>query len=205
MLYERNGRGPRLHSSTVVADSARLIGDVTVGERCYIDHGVVIESSGAPITLGDETIVLANSVLRSVGGTSRPAFPVTIGRRTLVGPACVLTGCQVGANCYLATAVLIFHGAEIGDDTRVGAGAIVHHHTRLPRGGRVGLREIAVPGEAGPVCTGDVATARELLARADFFGTVFEEEEPVDQAELHDRVFTRLLDEVMGWDDRPLG
>ena len=204
MLYERNGRTPRLPASAVVADSARLVGDVTVGERCYIDHGVVIESSGAPITLGDETIVLANSVLRSVGGASRPAFPVTIGRRTLVGPACVLTGCQVGAHCYLATAVLIFHGAEIGDGTRVGAGAIVHHHTRLPRGGRVGLREIAVQGEAGPVCTGDVAMARELLARSDFFGTVFEEQ-PVDQAELHDRVLTRLLDEVMGWDDRPLG
>lgn len=204
MLYERNGRRPQLHASAVVAHTARLVGDVTVGERCYIDHGVVIESSGAPITLGDETIVLANSVLRSVGGTSRPAFPVTIGSRTLVGPACVLAGCQIGAQCYIATAVLVFHGAEIGDGTRVGAGAIVHHHTRLPPGGRVGLREIAVQGETGAVCTGDVAAARELLARSDFFGAVFEEQ-PVDQAELHERVMVRLLEEVMGWVDRPLG
>lgn len=203
-LFERDGRAPRIHPSATIAGTAVLVGDVTLAEGCHVGHGVVIESSGAPVVIGRESVVLANTVVRSVGGASRPAFAVTIGERTLVAPACVLTGCRIGSRCYVATAVLVFHGAEIGDDVRVGAGAIVHHHARLAAGARVGMREIAVPGPDGAaVCTGDVAAARGLLAGADFFGRVFEES-AADQGELHERVMARLLQELRGHVDRPI-
>jgi len=38
----------------------------------------------------------------------------------------VLTGCRVGAGCYLATAAIALQGALIGDHARVKAGAIAH-------------------------------------------------------------------------------
>ena len=124
---------------------------MTVGERCYVDYNVVIESSGAPIVIDDETIIFANSVIRSVGGISRPAFPVRIGNRTLISPLCALAGCIVGSNCYIATAALIFQGATIGDNCRIAAGAIVHLKTTLPAGTNIGLRYIAVPTDGGKV------------------------------------------------------
>ncbi|HEX6535211.1 MAG TPA: hypothetical protein VF041_11465 [Gemmatimonadaceae bacterium] len=202
MLVERDGQQPRIHPSAIIAESAVIVGNVTVGARCFVDHGVVVESSGAPVILEDEVIVLANSVVRSVGGRSRPPFPVHVGPRTLVAPGCVLTGCRVGARCYVATGVLVFHGADIGDGTRLAVGSIVHHHTRLPPESRVGLREIAVSDGAGVLCTGDTAAAREALARSDFFGRVLGEQ-VADQEELHDNVITRLLEELRGHVDRP--
>lgn len=44
MLITRNGQTPLVHPSAVVASSAQIIGNVSIGEGCYIDYNVVIES-----------------------------------------------------------------------------------------------------------------------------------------------------------------
>jgi carbonic anhydrase/acetyltransferase-like protein (isoleucine patch superfamily) len=204
MLISRNGQAPVVHPLAVVAASAQVVGNVTIGARCFVDHNVVIASSGPPVAIDERTIVLANAVVRSTGGEHRPAFPVRIGAGTLVAPLCVLTGCEIGRNCYVATGVIVLQGARVGDDARVGVGAIVHAGAVVPPGSRVGLRHVAVPDGDGLLVTPDPTAARERLAGADFFGAVFEEAE-ADQAELHRRVHERLLTEVLGWHDDPLG
>lgn len=200
MLVTRNGQSPRVHPSAQIAPSAQVIGNVTIGEHCHIDYNVVIESSGVPVQIEDHVIVFANSVIRSVGGTSRPPFPISIGSHTLVSPLCSLVGCQVGHNCYIATGVIIFQGAVVGDDTRVGAGAIVHVNTQLPPGTRVGMRHIAVPEGDSFLTTADVQAAREKLAKVGFFKTVFDEVER-EPGDLHQHVIERLLQEAAGWED----
>jgi len=200
MLVKRNGHAPDIHPSAIIAPSAQIIGNVSIGEQCYIDYNVVIESSDTPITIADHVIIFANSVIRSVGGTSRPPFPVSIADHTLISPSCTLAGCQIGRNCYIATGVIIFQGAIIGDDSRIGAGAIVHLKTILPSRTRVGLRHVAVPTADGYLITSDIQIAREHIAIADFFTTVFQEQE---QSMLQSAVMEKLLQEVQGWSDEP--
>jgi carbonic anhydrase/acetyltransferase-like protein (isoleucine patch superfamily) len=200
MLMTRNGQSPLIHPSTLVASSAQIIGNVTIGESCYIDYNVVIESSGTPIEIADHVMVLANSVVRSVGGPSRSPFPVRIDDHTLISPACALVGCQIGRNCYVASGVMVFQGAIIGDASRISAGAIVHIKTVLPSGTHVGLRQIAVPTASGYLITSDVQMAREQIAAVDFFSTVFQEQE---QDMLQTKVMAKLLQEVLSWHDEP--
>ena len=145
MIFTRNGQAPTIHPLAVVASSAQIVGNVTVGESCYIDYGVVIESNGTPIEIADHVVVLANSVIRSVGGVHRPAFSVRIDDHTLISPSCSLVGCQIGRKCYLATGVMVFQGAVIGEGSRISAGTMVHLKTILPQHTRVGLRHIAAP------------------------------------------------------------
>src|SRR4029453_4034661 len=121
MLVGRNGETPEIPPEARIASSAPIVGNVRIGAGCYIDHGVVIESSGLPIVIGDETIIFAGAVLRSVGGGSRPRFELELGKRTLVSPHCVLTGCRIGSNCYIATGAIALQGSVIGDHVRVGA------------------------------------------------------------------------------------
>ena len=64
-----------------------------------IDYSAVIASSGPPVVLGQGVVVMANAVLRSVGGEHRPAFPVEIGADSLIGPLAALTGCTIGDAC----------------------------------------------------------------------------------------------------------
>ena len=193
----------RVDPKAKIAPSARIVGNVSIGAHCYVDHGVVIASSGPPIELDEGAIVFAGSVIRSVGGRSRPAFPVHIGARTLVSPLCSLVGCRIGQHCYIATGVIVLQGAILGDLARIGAGAIVHASTTLPDNVRVGMRNIAAPTEHGFISTADVALARESVAAADFFETAFGTSEH-DQARLHEDIASKLLEEVHGWDDEIL-
>ena len=93
MFVSRNGIAPRVDPSARVAPTASIVGDVTVGAGCYIDYGVVIASSGPPVVLGEGVSVLANAVMRSVGGHGRPAFPVGIGDECIIAPQVALAGC----------------------------------------------------------------------------------------------------------------
>lgn len=205
MFMTRNGQAPTIHPSAVVASSAQIIGNVSIGESCYIDYNVVIESSGPPIEIADHVIVLANSVIRSVGGVHRPAFAVRIEDHTLISPSCSLVGCQIGRNCYLATGVMIFQDAFIGEGSRISAGAIVHLKTILPPRTRVGLRHIAARDVSGGcLITADIEAARKQVAAADFFGTVFGEQEP-KQDVLQAEVMRILLQEALEWHDEPSG
>lgn len=120
---------------------------------------------------------------------------VTIGAHTLVSPQCALVGCQVGAHCYLATQVMMFQGAQLGDGCRVRAGAIVHVNAHLPPGGRVGLRHIAAATpDGGVLITDDITAAHQQIAAADFVQTVLGSPATSDQRQeaLHVQALARL-------------
>lgn len=204
MLVSRNGIAPRIDPSARIAPTATLVGDVTVGPACYIDYGAVIASSGPPVVLGEGVSVLANAVVRSVGGHGRPAFPVTIGDESTVAPQAALAGCEIGERCYLATAVVVLQGAKIGRGSRVAVGAVVHAGSVLEPSSRVGLHCIAAPdGEHGALITNDIDVARDAIARADFFGRAFALVAP-DQEQLHRDAATRLREEAAAWTDEPI-
>jgi carbonic anhydrase/acetyltransferase-like protein (isoleucine patch superfamily) len=172
-----------------VASSAILVGDVRLGRGCVIDHGAMLVATGAPIALGERVVVMPGAVIRSTGGDARPFHGVSIGDDCLIGPQAALTGCELGDAVYVATQVMVFHGASVGSGSRLAVGSIVHARARLEPGTRVGMRQFAMPEpDGGPaVVTGDLDEARALLARADFFGTAFalEPEAQQDLPALH--------------------
>jgi len=189
--------GPAVAPDAFVASSAVLAGDVRVGPGSVIDHGALIVGTGTPVELGARVVVMPGAVIRSTGGGKRPPHPVTIGDDCLIGPQAALAGCALGAAVYVATQVMVFHGAVVGGGCRLGAGSIVHTGARLPDRARVGMRQFAVPGPDGAaVVTSDLDEARELLAAADFFGRVFAEEAPADLTELHQRSAAAVAAEI---------
>ena len=204
MLVSRNGVAPRVDPTARIAPTASVVGDVTIGEGCYVDYGVVIASSGPPVQLGNGVIVLANAVVRSVGGHGRPAFPVRIGDDTIIAPQVALAGCEIEERCYIATAVVVLQGSRIGHGSRLAVGAVVHAGTVLAPASRVGLHCVAAPdGQNGALITADIAAARDAIARADFFGRAFGLEQP-DQERLHRDAAARLREEAAAWTDKPI-
>ena len=59
-VYEIEGKRPRIGAGTWVAPSAEIIGDVEIGENCYIGFGAVIRGDFGKITIGDESLVKNN-------------------------------------------------------------------------------------------------------------------------------------------------
>jgi carbonic anhydrase/acetyltransferase-like protein (isoleucine patch superfamily) len=205
MLVQRNDASPEVAGSAWVAPTAQVVGNVLIGDGCVVDHGAVIVSSGPPVRLDAGVVVMPGAVIRSAGGAHRPAHPVRVGAESLVGPLASLVGCTLGAACYVATGVMVFQGVVVGEGSRLGAGSIVHVGTALPARSRVGMRQLAVPGDQGlAVVTSDLDEARRLLARADFFDQAFADHDQADLASLHRRATASLRAAVADWTDSPM-
>ncbi|MEM9346354.1 MAG: DapH/DapD/GlmU-related protein [Planctomycetota bacterium] len=143
-------RLPRLltHVENVrgVAFSARLYHPrrTRVANNALINHQVVIQSPGAPVSIGEYSQVNFNTVI--LGGSG-----VTIGDRVMIGPNCTLAA---GNHDYHQTQVsLRFAGTMsqgpivIEDDAWLGASVVVTDGVTIGRGAVIG---------AGAVVTKDI-------------------------------------------------
>ena len=65
MQFEHLGAQPRIHPGAVVAPTAVISGDVTIGAGCQVLHGAVLTAEGGPITLGEHVIVMENALIRA--------------------------------------------------------------------------------------------------------------------------------------------
>lgn len=138
MEFEIGGARPRVDSTAIVAPTAVLSGDVTVGTDVVVSFGAVILGDDAPVVIGPGTIVRENVVIRAGSG-----HPLRIGSNVLVGAQSALYGCTIDDEVFLATGVTVFHGA------RVGARAEVRRP--IDQGERVTRRVLQFP--ASPVRT----------------------------------------------------
>lgn len=127
MQFEHQGAEPRIHPTAVVAATAVVSGDVTIGADSQVLHGAVITAEGGPITLGENVIVMENALIRATSTN-----PVHIGDHVLVGPMASVSGATIGDEVFLATGTRVFNGARIGERCEVRINAVVHLRTTLP-------------------------------------------------------------------------
>lgn len=168
MLFEHAGASPRIDPTAVVASSAVISGDVTVGPDCQVLHGAVITAEGGPVTLGRSVIVMENALVRA-----SVTDAVHIGDHTLVGPMCSVSGAVIGEEVFLATGTRVFNGAHIGAHSEVRINAVVQLRTRLAVGTVVPIGWVAVgdPAEILPATEHD--RIAQLQQELDFTGYVF--------------------------------
>jgi carbonic anhydrase/acetyltransferase-like protein (isoleucine patch superfamily) len=184
MQFEHLGARPRIHHTAVVAPTAVVSGDVTIGPGTQLLHGAVVTSEGGPITIAESVIVMENAVVRA---TSTNA--VHIADHTLIGPMASISGATIGSEVFLATGVRVFNGAVIGDRSEVRINGVVHLRTRLPEQSVVPIGWVAV-GDPAIVVSPDQHD--EIWARQqelDFPGYVFglDRETPDLMVQLTDR------------------
>lgn len=139
MEFEHLGARPRVHPDAVIAPTAVLSGDVTIGADCQVLHGAVITAEGGPVVLGTSVIVMENALIRaSAAGAAR------IGDHTLVGPMASISGATIGDEVFLATGTRVFNGARIGERSEVRINAVVHLRSVLPARSVVPIGWVAV-------------------------------------------------------------
>jgi carbonic anhydrase/acetyltransferase-like protein (isoleucine patch superfamily) len=139
MQFEHLGVRPRIDPTAVIAPTAVISGDVTIGPDSQVLHGAVITAEGGPITIGASVIVMENALIRASA-----IDPVHIGDHTLVGPMASISGAVIGDEVFLATGTRVFNGARIGARSEVRINAVVHLRTVLPEGTVVPIAWVAV-------------------------------------------------------------
>jgi carbonic anhydrase/acetyltransferase-like protein (isoleucine patch superfamily) len=126
-IYQLGEHAPEIDASAYVADSASLIGKVTVEANASIWFGVTIRGDNERITVGENSNVQEGTVMHTDMG-----FPLVIGNNVTVGHQAMLHGCTVGDGSLIGIQAVILNGAKIGKGCLVGAGALVTEGKEFP-------------------------------------------------------------------------
>ena len=103
-----------------IEDSARVIGTLTLGEGVYVAQGTILRSEGDSVSLGNQSMVLENSVV--IGST---VHPVVVGSKTIFGHKCIVLGAEIGDLCEIGNGTIFLPGSKVGNYCIFGEGTIV--------------------------------------------------------------------------------
>lgn len=119
-MYSFNNITPVVGAGTWVAPSAYIIGNVRIGERCWIGPGAVIRGDFGMIAIGDETAVEDGVVIHTPSN-------LTIGRSVTIGHLAMIHGRSIGDY-----AVIGMH-STLSDNTVVGSWSIIAEHSLVKK------------------------------------------------------------------------
>lgn len=131
-IYELDGQAPQVAESAWVADSAQVIGAVTLGPDASVWFGTVVRGDTEEITIGAGSNIQDASVLHADHG-----MPLVVGERVTVGHQVMLHGCTIGDESLIGIGAVILNGAKIGKHCLVGAGALVTEGKEFPDGSMI--------------------------------------------------------------------
>ena len=118
---------PRIHRSAFVASSARIHGDVEIGERAVVMFGVAIRAEFDVVEIGSETNLQDNVVVHCDEG-----IPTSIGRRVTVGHGAIVHGATVGDGCLVGIGACALNGSEMGEGSWLAAGSVLTEGRSIP-------------------------------------------------------------------------
>jgi UDP-2-acetamido-3-amino-2,3-dideoxy-glucuronate N-acetyltransferase len=125
--------------NTAVGENTIISEQVTVGEGCLIGHGVVIHpnvSIGSNVRIDDHAVIgkqpmrAANSILKKQDRLE----PAEIGDDCIIGTAAIIyTGCRIGQKVLVADEASVRENTTVGDYTIVGRGVTVENFCTVGR------------------------------------------------------------------------
>lgn len=140
------------------AESAVVVGDVTLAEDVGIWHNATIRGDMAPILIGARTNIQDNSVLHVDTN-----LPLTIGQDVTIGHGAILHGCTIGDKAMVGMGSIVLNGAKIGKGALVAAGTLVLENTEVPDGAII----MGSPGKIRGEVTSDQTEG--IQAGTDFY------------------------------------
>ena len=132
-VYKYGDRIPVIGKNSYVSDSARVIGDVTIGDGCYVGHGAVVRGDYGKIIIGSGTAVEENAVLHI-----RPDGILELEESVTVGHGALIHGKRIEKQAVIGIGSIIGFDVVVGPWTIVAEGCVVPQKTILPGGKIIG-------------------------------------------------------------------
>lgn len=123
---------PVLGSGVYIANTATVIGDVTLGEHSSVWYGAVLRGDINRIVIGHHTNIQDNAVLHLADD-----FPCIVGNYVTIGHSAIVHACTVSDDVLIGMGAVILDGAEIGAQSLIGAKALVKQGMKIPPGSLV--------------------------------------------------------------------
>lgn len=155
-IYELDGHAPQLGENVYVADSAEVIGRVTLGENASVWSASIVRADSEHIRIGRNCNIQDACVLHADAGV-----PLTLEDYVSVGHMVMLHGCTVGEGSLIGIGAVVLNHARIGKNCLVGAGALVTEGKVFPDGSMI----LGSPAKAVKQLSPEQVTHLQSIAR----------------------------------------
>lgn len=130
IIKELKGERPIIGERAFIAESAAIIGSVTIGNDCSIWYGAVLRGDVGAIRIGDRVNIQDNAVLHATHQQSE----CIIGNDVSVGHGANVHGCIIGNDVIIGMGAIVMDNTTVPDGTIIAAGAVVPAGQKLEPG-----------------------------------------------------------------------
>ncbi len=126
-VYRYDDKIPKIGKKVYISDSARVIGDVTIGDNCYIGHGAIVRGDYGKIIIGAGSAIEENAILHI-----RPNGILELEERVTVGHGAIIHGKQIKSHAVIGIGSVIGFNVVIGSWSIVAEGCVIPQNTIIP-------------------------------------------------------------------------
>lgn len=124
------GFTPKVPEDCFVADNARIIGDVEMGNECSVWYNAVIRGDVNSIRIGNKVNIQDGVVIHC----TYEKAATEIGNNVSIGHQAMIHGCIIHDNVLVGMGAIIMDHAVVEKNVLVAAGAVVLENTVLESG-----------------------------------------------------------------------
>jgi gamma-carbonic anhydrase len=126
------GQTPKLGRGVYLAQTAVVVGDVTLGDHSSVWYHAVLRGDINRIVVGHHSNIQDNAVLHLADD-----YPCLVGNYVTIGHSAIVHACTIGDECLIGMGAVVLDGAEIGEQSLIGAKALVTQRMKIPPGSLV--------------------------------------------------------------------
>jgi carbonic anhydrase/acetyltransferase-like protein (isoleucine patch superfamily) len=130
MIHRFGDAVPQIAASAYVDESARVIGDVVIGEHSSVWPFAVLRGDMHYIRIGANVNIQDNCVVH----VETDLYPTILEDNVGVGHSVILHGCHIESRCLIGMGAIVLNGVRIGAGSMIAAGALVPERTVIPPG-----------------------------------------------------------------------
>jgi carbonic anhydrase/acetyltransferase-like protein (isoleucine patch superfamily) len=127
MMRSFRNRKPQIGKDTYVSENALLIGDVRIGDNCYIGHGAILRGDYGSIEIGNGTAVEEGVIIHAP-----PDQTCMIGKKVTIGHGAVIHSSIIGDLAVIGMGAVLSIFAEVGEESIVAEGSTVKMTQKIP-------------------------------------------------------------------------
>jgi carbonic anhydrase/acetyltransferase-like protein (isoleucine patch superfamily) len=127
-LYEFKGKCPKIGKNSYVFPTADLIGDVEIGEGCYVGPGARLRADCGSVRVGNHTNIQDNCVFHTRTGEN-----CIIGNGVTIGHGAIIHGAKIEDKAVIGMGAIISDYAVVGEGAVIAEGAVVKNRTNVPK------------------------------------------------------------------------
>jgi gamma-carbonic anhydrase len=132
MAYVKNVRGyaPKFGNNCFLAETAVVVGEVSMGDNCTVWFNAVVRGDVHSITIGNNTNIQDGVVIHCTYQRAK----TVIGNNVSIAHNAVVHGCTIEDNVLVGMGAIIMDDTVVGANSVIAAGAVVLPNTIIEPG-----------------------------------------------------------------------